>query len=72
MVASEGPADRFKLSQLGMSIKEKLEDIKVLDAEILKLVGEEELEGEIAQADLFKEKIYSTLILIERASGRVS
>ena len=69
MVASEGPADRFKLSQLGMSIKEKLEDIKVLDAEI---VGEEELEGEIAQADLFKEKIYSTLILIERASGRVS
>ena len=55
-----------------MSIKEKLEDIKVLDAEILKLVGEEELEGEIAQVDLFKEKIYSTLILIERASGRVS
>ncbi|KAL5479429.1 hypothetical protein EMCRGX_G022949 [Ephydatia muelleri] len=56
MVASEGPADPFKLSQLGMSIKEKLEDIKVLDAEILKLVGEEELEGEIAEVDLFKEK----------------
>ena len=72
MVASEGPADPFKLSQLGMNIKEKLEDIKVLDAEILKLVGEGELEGEIAEADLFKEKIYFTLILIERASGRAS
>lgn len=72
MVASERPVDPFKLNQLGMSIKEKLEDIKVLEAEILTLVGEEELEGEIAQADLFKERIYSTLILIERASGRAS
>lgn len=49
MVGAAEPADPFKLSQLGMSIKEKLEDIKVLDAEILTLVSEDELEGEIAQ-----------------------
>ena len=74
MVASEGPVDPFKLNQLGKSIKEKLEDtcIKVLDAKVLTLVGEEELEGEIAQADLFKERVLSTVILNERASGRAS
>ena len=36
-----------------MSIKEKLEDIKVLDAKILTPVGKEELDGKIAQANLF-------------------
>eukprot|EP00731_Ephydatia_muelleri_P025583 Em0017g666a len=50
-----------------MSIKEKLEDVKVLDAEILKLVGEEEeLEGEIAEGTCSRKS------LIDRASGRAS
>ena len=50
------------------SIKEKLNEIRTLDSEILALANEEELDEEIAQADLYKERIYSTLIAIERAS----
>lgn len=69
MLASEETLDRPKLNQLGMSLKEKLGEIKVLDAEILTLVGDDELEDEISQADLYKEHIYSTFIRIERASG---
>ena len=41
----------------------------MFDSEILALVKDEELEEEIAQADLFKERIYSTLIQIEKASA---
>ena len=65
---ARGVPDLPKLSQLEMSIKEKLNEIGRLDSEILALVDEEELDEEIAQADLYKERIYSTLIAIERAS----
>ena len=33
-----------KLNELGMSLKEKLEEVKVFDSEILALVKDEELE----------------------------
>lgn len=45
-----------------MSLTEKLQEIKLFDGEILALVKDEDLEEEIAQVDLFKEQIYSTLI----------
>ena len=64
MLASPDALDRPKLSQLERSLKEKLQEIKAMDAEILKFVTEEEME-EITQADLYKERIYSTLISIE-------
>ena len=67
MLDSGEPLDPSKLNQLRMSLKEKLEEIKVLDGEILSLVGDKEVDNEIAQADLYKEKIYSKLVLIERA-----
>ena len=51
-----------------MSLREKLEEIKVLDGEILSLVKDDEVGDEIAQADLYKEKIYSNLTLIEKAT----
>ena len=60
------------LSQLEMSIKEKLNEIRTLDSEILALINEEELDEEIAQANLYKERIYSTLITIERASSSLT
>ena len=69
LMASEGAPDVSKLNQLGMSLKEKLQEIKVFDSEILALVKDDELEDEIAQADLFKERIYSTLIRIEKATA---
>ena len=64
MLVSPDALDRPKLSQLERSLKEKLQEIKAMDAEILKFVTEEEME-EITQADLYKEQIYSTLISIE-------
>jgi len=51
--------DQARLNQLGMSLKEKLEEIKVLDNEILSLVADDELDDEISQADLYKEQVYS-------------
>lgn len=69
LMAAEGDPDISTLNQLGMSLKEKLQEVKVFDSEILALVKDEELEEEIAQADLFKERIYSTLIRIEKASA---
>ena len=68
MLAAGGNLDLSKLNQLGMSIKEKLEEIKVLDCDVLALVGDTELDDEIAQADLYKERIYSILISIEKAT----
>ena len=55
IMAAEGGPDIPMLNQLGMSLKEKLQEVKVCDSEILALVKDEELEDEIAQADLSKE-----------------
>ena len=71
LMVAEGDPDISKLNRLGMSLKEKLQEIKVFNSDILSLVKDEELEEEIAQADLFKEWIYSTLIQIEKASAPV-
>ncbi len=69
MLASGESLDLSKLNQLRMSLREKLEEIKVLDSEILSLVKDDEVDDEITQADLYKEKIYSNLILMEKATG---
>ena len=61
--------DHSKLNQLSMSLKEKLEEIKVLDSEILTLVSDDDLEDGISRANSFKECIYSTLIRIEETPG---
>ena len=62
LMVADGVPDISKLNQLGMSLKEKLREIKVFNCEILVLVKDDELDDEIAQADLFKERIYATLI----------
>ncbi len=43
LLAGDDPPDPSRLTQLGMSLKEKLEVIKTLDSEILDLVTEAEL-----------------------------
>lgn len=69
---AEAP-DPLTLKQLGMSLREKLEVIKTLDGEILEHVVEEaDLADEIDRADLYKEKIYSTLIKIDGVVAAVS
>ena len=61
--------DTSKLSQLKLSLQEKLEVLRQLDAEILELTDEEGLVDEIEQADLFKEGIYTALVRIEKATA---
>ena len=65
----EDPPDISKLSQLKLSIQEKLETIKLLDGEMLDLVDEEELTSEIEQADAFKEGVYAAIIKIDKCTA---
>ena len=44
MLASGGSLDLSKLEQLNMSLKEKLHEIKILDSEIVTLVGDDDLD----------------------------
>jgi len=59
--------DRDRLSLLRMTLKEKLDTIKTLDAEIVDLIeDEEELAGEIDQADTYKEGLYESVLKVDR------
>lgn len=61
------PLDTFKLSQIKLSLTEKLQLLKQLDEEFLSVVSEDEVVREIEQADEFKETIYAALVRMERA-----
>ena len=57
-----GPtSDTSKLTQLKLSLQEKLEMLRQLDSEILDLTEEDHLVDEIEQADIFKEEIYTAI-----------
>ena len=71
LLADESP-DLSKLSQLKLSLQEKLETIKLLDGEMLGLVDEGDLTSEIEQADDFKEGIYTAVIKIDKTVNRAS
>ena len=58
--------DSDKLSQLKLSLHEKLEMLKLLDSEIVELTPEEGLEDEREQADGYKENVYRALIMIDK------
>ena len=59
--------DRDRLSLLRITLKEKLQNIKALDAEIVELVDDEgELANEIEQADANREALYASLLKVER------
>lgn len=59
--------DCDRLSQLKLSLDEKLQTLKSLDTEIVELVPEEELDKEIEQADGYKHSIFRALTQIEKA-----
>ena len=64
---TSGSPDVDKLSQLQLTLKEKLEVLKHLDEEILNLVdGEDDIAEEIEQADEFKDSIYNAIVKLER------
>ena len=57
-----GPTtDTSKLTQLKLSLQEKLETLRQLDREILDLTEEDRLVDEIEQVDIFEEGIYMVI-----------
>ena len=51
-----------KLKQCKAALEEKLDTVKQLDADILDEVDETDVENEIEQADVFKEKVQRAII----------
>ena len=68
LLAQESP-DLAKLSQLKLSLQEKLETLKLLDGEMVDLVKERDLNSEIEQAD---EGIYTVVIKIDKRVNQAS
>lgn len=66
-VLGASTVDVDKLSELKMSLNEKLQTLKLLDAEIVEMVPEEELDKEIEKADTYKQSIFRTVTQIEKA-----
>ena len=60
-------ADEAKLSQLKLTLEEKLGTLKLLDSEIVELTEEDSLTTEIEQADDYKSEIYAALVRIDKA-----
>ena len=59
-------SDHVQLSRFKMSLQEKLEVVKNIDAGILELLeGEAVVTAEIEEADAFKEEIYAALVRID-------
>ena len=69
LLAEESP-DLSKLSQLRLSLQEKLDTLKLLDGEMFDLVEEAELTSEIEQVNAFKEGVYTTMIKIDKCVGK--
>ena len=57
----------IKLKQQRDSLQQNLNTLRQLDAEILDLVAEEEIEGEIERADLLEENVQLGIANIENA-----
>ena len=57
-----------RLTQMKLSLQEKLGDIKKLDEEILDLVEEEDVADEILQSDTYKETIYAAMAKVDQMS----
>ena len=63
------PPDTDRLSLLKLTLSEKLDVLKGLDAEIIEMTPEDGLEDEIGQSDEYKERLYDALTRINKAIG---
>ena len=65
------PETVIKVKQQLTTLKEKIKTLSVHDEEILSLVKEEEIENEIEQADIFKERLQHSIVSIEMALEKI-
>lgn len=63
---ASGTPDQDRLTQLKLTLNEKLETLNRLDSEILDLIAEDDLENEIQQSDEYKERIYEALTRVNK------
>ncbi len=57
---------KSRLLLLRLTLKENLETIKALDAEVIELIEDDTLADEIEQADDYREMTFASLIKIDR------
>ena len=65
-------ADVGRLKQLRQSLKNKIDILSKLDEELLLSVGEEELDYEIEQADIVRERAELAIIQLDEALTKIS
>ena len=65
-------ADVGRLKQLRQSLKNKIDVLSKLDEELLLSVGEEELNYEIEQADIVRERAELAIIQLDEALTKIS
>ncbi|CAB3994553.1 Hypothetical predicted protein [Paramuricea clavata] len=65
------PEAVIKVKQQLTTLKEKMKTLSVHDEELLSLVKEEEIENEIEQADIFKERLQHSIVSIEMALEKI-
>jgi len=65
-VLAVDPPNVERLSQLKLTLTEKLGVLKLLDAEVLDMMEEELLVEEIEQSDEFREGIHTAMVRLER------
>ena len=65
-------ADVGRLKQLRQSLKNKIDVLSKLDEELLLSVGEEELDYEIEQADIVRERAELAIIQLDEALTKIS
>ena len=58
--------DQTKLACLRQALNEKLTTIKALDNEVIELLEDDAVVEDIEGADIFKEKIFTSLLLIDQ------
>ncbi|CAB4019970.1 PREDICTED: uncharacterized protein LOC107346460 [Paramuricea clavata] len=66
------PETVIKVKQQLTTLKEKMKTLSVHDKELLSLVKEEEIENEIEQADIFKERLQHSIVSIEMALEKIA
>ncbi|CAB3977446.1 Hypothetical predicted protein [Paramuricea clavata] len=65
------PETVIRVKQQLTTLKEKMKTLSVHDEEILSLVKKEEIENEIEQADIFKERLQHSIVSIEMALEKI-
>ena len=68
---ARGSTDVGRLKQLKQSLRSKMEILSVLDEQILELVEDDQVESEVEQADLVREKSELAIISIEETLSKL-